>query len=114
MIRRPTRSTRTDTLVPYTTLFRADPGKMESTDFETFSKLVSEYTLEKVSALTGVEPGFLEELAELYADPDRKVMSLWTMGFNQHVRGLWANQMAYNLHLQHGSASCRERVCKYV
>src|SRR3546814_233123 len=83
----------------------ADPGKMESTDFETFSKLVSEYTLEKVSALTGVEPGFLEELAELYADPDRKVMSLWTMGFNQHVRGVWANQMVYNLHLLTGKIS---------
>src|SRR3546814_12605170 len=27
MIRRPTRSTRTDTLIPYTTLFRADDGK---------------------------------------------------------------------------------------
>src|SRR3546814_10846380 len=78
---------------------------MESTDFETFSKLVSEYTLEKVSALTGVEPGFLEELAELYADPDRKVMSLWTMGFNQHVRGVWANQMVYNLHLLTGKIS---------
>ena len=30
----------------------------------------------------------------LYADPKRKVMSLWTMGFNQHVRGVWANQLA--------------------
>jgi len=83
----------------------ADPGKMEPADFETFSKLVSEYTLEKVSELTGVEPGFLQELAELYADPDRKVMSLWTMGFNQHVRGVWANQMVYNLHLLTGKIS---------
>ena len=48
---------------------------------------------------------FLEELAELYADPDRKVMSLWTMGFNQHVRGVWANQMVYNIHLLTGKIS---------
>src|SRR4029077_18947577 len=41
-------------------------------------------------------------LAELYADPKRKVMSLWTMGFNQHVRGVWANQLLYNLHLLTG------------
>jgi nitrate reductase NapA len=41
-------------------------------------------------------------LAELYADPKTKVMSLWTMGFNQHVRGVWANHMVYNIHLLTG------------
>src|SRR3546814_1585752 len=30
MIRRPPRSTRTDTLFPYTTLFRSDPAALES------------------------------------------------------------------------------------
>ena len=64
-----------------------------------------DYTLEKVSELTGRGAGFLEELAELYADPKRKVMSLWTMGFNQHVRGVWANQLVYNLHLLTGKIS---------
>ena len=83
----------------------ADPGKMEPADFESFKALVAEYTLEKASELSGVEPEFLEELAELYADPNRKVMSLWTMGFNQHVRGVWANQMVYNLHLLTGKIS---------
>ena len=58
-----------------------------------------------MSELTGVERGFLQELAELYADPNRKVMSLWTMGFNQHVRGVWANQLVYNLHLLTGKIS---------
>src|SRR5690606_14191308 len=48
---------------------------------------------------------FLEQLAELYANPDIKVMSLWTMGFNQHVRGVWANQMVYNIHLLTGKIS---------
>jgi nitrate reductase (cytochrome) len=83
----------------------ADPGKMEPIDFEAFKALVSEYTLEMVSELSGVEPGFLEQLAELYADPSVKVMSLWTMGFNQHVRGVWANQMVYNIHLLTGKIS---------
>jgi nitrate reductase NapA len=32
-------------------------------------------------------------------------MSLWTMGFNQHVRGVWANQMVYNIHLLTGKIS---------
>jgi nitrate reductase NapA len=83
----------------------ADPGKMEPIDFEAFKTMVADYTLDKVSELSGVEPEFLEELAELYANPDVKVMSLWTMGFNQHVRGVWANQMVYNIHLLTGKIS---------
>jgi nitrate reductase NapA len=83
----------------------ADPTATTPIDFAAFAAFVKEYTLEKVSALTGVEPGFLQQLAELYADPKRKVMSLWTMGFNQHVRGVWANQMVYNLHLLTGKIS---------
>ncbi|HXV30692.1 MAG TPA: molybdopterin-dependent oxidoreductase, partial [Sinorhizobium sp.] len=82
-----------------------DPAKMEPIDFEAFKIFVSEYTLEKTAEITGVDPGFLEELAELYADPARKVMSLWTMGFNQHVRGVWVNHMVYNIHLLTGKIS---------
>ena len=44
----------------------------------------------------------LDQLAELYADPKIKVMSFWTMGFNQHTRGVWCNNMVYNLHLLTG------------
>ena len=32
-------------------------------------------------------------------------MSLWTMGFNQHVRGVWANHLVYNMHLLTGKIS---------
>lgn len=83
----------------------ADPGKTEPMDFDAFKEFVSEYTLKKTAEMTGVEPEFLEQLAELYADPKTKVMSLWTMGFNQHVRGVWANQMVYNIHLLTGKIS---------
>jgi nitrate reductase NapA len=83
----------------------ADPAKTEAIDFEAFKAFVAEYTIEKAAELSGVDKGFLLELAELYADPARKVMSLWTMGFNQHVRGVWANQMVYNIHLLTGKIS---------
>ena len=36
---------------------------------------------------------------ELYADPKTKVVSFWTMGFNQHTRGVWCNNLVYNIHL---------------
>jgi nitrate reductase NapA len=83
----------------------ADPAATEPIDFEAYARFVKDYTLEKVSELSGVERGFLQELAELYADPKRKVVSFWTMGFNQHVRGVWANQLVYNLHLLTGKIS---------
>jgi len=83
----------------------ADPAKTTPMDFEEFKAFVAEYTLKKTAKLTGVDPEYLEQVAELYADRGRKVMSLWTMGFNQHVRGVWANQMIYNLHLLTGKIS---------
>lgn len=44
-------------------------------------------------------------MAEQYADPNRKVVSFWTMGFNQHTRGTWVNNMIYNVHLLVGKIS---------
>jgi nitrate reductase NapA len=80
-------------------------GGSKDYSFDEYAKFVSDYTLEKASALSGVAPEKLEALAELYADPDRKVMSLWTMGFNQHARGTWVNQLCYNVHLLTGKIS---------
>ena len=82
-----------------------DAAVSKPSNFEEYAKLVSEYTVEKASELSGVPKDRLEALAKLYADPKVKVMSLWTMGFNQHVRGVWANHMVYNLHLLTGKIS---------
>ena len=79
-----------------------DPEKMTPITFDEYAKFVSEYTAEKVEKLSGVPSRLLVELAELYADPKRKVMSFWTMGFNQHTRGTWVNQQCYNIHLLTG------------
>lgn len=80
----------------------AKAGASEGIDFETYAQFVSEYTLERAAEESGVPVNRLQELAELYADPNRKVMSLWTMGVNQHTRGVWMNNMIYNLHLLTG------------
>lgn len=74
----------------------------EPIDFDAFAKFVAPYTLDFAVRMTGAERGWLEKLAELYADPTVKVMSFWTMGFNQHTRGVWANNMVYNIHLLTG------------
>ncbi|WP_412554654.1 nitrate reductase catalytic subunit NapA [Shimia sp. MIT1388] len=80
-------------------------GKLEKIDFEAYKEYVSEYTLEKTSEISGVPENALLRLAQQYADPDRKVMSLWTMGFNQHTRGSWVNGLMYNVHLLTGKIS---------
>jgi nitrate reductase NapA len=76
----------------------------DSTDmtYEEYAAFVSEYTFEKAAELSGVPANRLEALAELYADPKTKVTSFWTMGFNQHTRGVWCNNLVYNIHLLTG------------
>jgi nitrate reductase NapA len=78
-----------------------------STDitFEEYKQFVAEFTLEKTAKETGVPEKRLIELAKLYADPKRKIVSYWTMGFNQHSRGTWCNNLIYNIHLLTGKIS---------
>src|SRR3546814_11411408 len=106
MIRRPPRSTRTDTLFPYTTLFRSAVDDLGAVEAEVFGVAAHEADgigrpgqVLVLAALYGVEVGVAdaqhlgdgpEVLAELLARPDEGVGH------------------------QIGRASCRERVCQYV
>lgn len=80
-------------------------GKLSVIDFEEYKKSVEPYTLEYAAELSGVPAEKLERLAKIYADPNRKVTSFWTMGFNQHTRGVWVNGLLYNIHLLMGKIS---------
>ncbi|MDK9720308.1 MAG: nitrate reductase catalytic subunit NapA [Rhodospirillales bacterium] len=77
----------------------ATPDKSDPIGFDEFKAFVAEYTVDKASAISGVPKDKLIALAKLYADPKVKVTSFWTMGFNQHTRGTWVNNMIYNVHL---------------
>jgi nitrate reductase NapA len=75
--------------------------------FDEFKKGVEPYTLEFVAELSKGDSAEsldsykkkLKQLADLYIDKTRKVVSFWTMGFNQHYRGSWVNEQAYMVHL---------------
>ncbi|AET94531.1 nitrate reductase catalytic subunit (plasmid) [Burkholderia sp. YI23] len=82
-----------------------DPNGSQPITFDDFAKFVSRYDAAYVTKLSGVPKAKLDQLAELYADPKTRVVSFWTMGFNQHTRGTWANNMVYNLHLLTGKIS---------
>ena len=80
-------------------------GGSQPIDFEAFKKFVSEYTVEKASEISGVPEDKLIQLAKWYADPNLKITSFWTMGANQHTRGVWCNNLLYNIHLLTGKIS---------
>jgi len=85
----------------------ANPNSGASTpmSFDEFAEFVSDYDEDYVSELSGVSVQKLRDMAELYADPDKKVVSFWTMGVNQHTRGVWCNNLIYNIHLLTGKIS---------
>lgn len=81
--------------------------------FEDFKKGLEPYSLDFVANLAKGDDSEsidsfkekLKMLADLYIDKNRKVVSFWTMGFNQHQRGTWVNQQCYMVHLLLGKQS---------
>ncbi|MDA1097438.1 MAG: periplasmic nitrate reductase subunit alpha [Proteobacteria bacterium] len=80
-------------------------GGSKAISFKDYAAFVQSYTVEYTAKLSGVPEDKLIALAKLYADPGTKVTSFWTMGFNQHTRGVWANNLIYNIHLLTGKIS---------
>lgn len=81
--------------------------------FEDFKKGLKPYTLDFVAPIIkgddnedlGEFKKKLQALADLYLEKTRKVVSFWTMGFNQHQRGTWVNEQAYMVHFLLGKQS---------
>ena len=92
---------------------RKQAGQHWLISLEDFRQGVAPYTLDYVARLAkgdSAEPlnafkDKLVQLADAYADRARKVVSFWTMGFNQHPRGTWVNEQAYMAHLLPGKLS---------
>src|SRR3546814_14672976 len=107
MIRRPPRSTRTDTLFPYTTLFRS-------------RQITGRPDLMPLRTL--IDPHHLPALNPAYAlrrpalglgpnDPPPRILLLYGSLRQRSFSRLCIEEAA---RLQIGRASCRERVCQYV
>src|SRR3546814_12027454 len=122
MIRRPPRSTRTDRLVPYTTLFRSwrrcstgssspcgpariDVALASATPRLHATRLVHEFKGETTNAIPACNPA---------ADPfrGRRGQGSADQGFLQGRR--LRKRAAFARRCEVGSAACRERVSQYV
>src|SRR3546814_12540164 len=98
MIRRPPRSTRTDTLFPYTTLFRSDGAmRFAENEYRWSTPVNKRFTLQKSGI--GVE-------ARTFVTSDQSgPLAVTFLHLADYLhRATW----------EIGRASCRERVCQYV
>lgn len=85
----------------------ATAGNHWEISFEDFKKALEPYTLDFVANLAkGDESESIEsfkaklqQLANYYVEKDRKIVSFWTMGMNQHTRGTWVNEQSYMVHM---------------
>src|SRR3546814_13932407 len=94
MIRRPPRSTRTDTLFPYTALFRSNAGH---------AKFRLTLASDLGRAGVHVDPGYWSGILYLSRPEDCR-------GGTEFFRHKRTNTERRQI----GRASCRERVCQYV
>ncbi len=81
---------------------KQDPLADEQIALEEYKRFLAKYTPEYAAEISGVPAQQIRDLAKLYGDPGKKVVSLWCMGPNQHTRGTWVNNLIYNLHLLTG------------
>lgn len=79
----------------------------EATDatWDDYVRFLADYTPERAEKLSGVPAADIRWLASQYGDQSRKVTSFWCMGFNQHTRGTWINNLLYNIHLLVGKVA---------
>src|SRR3546814_18313474 len=118
MLRRPPRSTRTDTLFPYTTLFR-------SPALPTLVDMIEAADKPVIAAIHGTALGGGCEVAlgchyriavpsAKLGFPEVKLGLLPGAGGTQRAPRLAGVPLALEMTAKIGSASCRERVCQYV
>src|SRR3546814_18531636 len=102
MIRRPPRSTRTDTLFPYTTLFRSIILEEESGGMPMFSPtMLSQIIRFYGHAMQGVMGSYLEQNIQAFMDIQDRM--------TEQSKGMYGKQFGTEI----GRAACRERVCQY-
>src|SRR3546814_16881769 len=111
MIRRPPRSTRTDTLFPYTTLFRSDPPEVEKADSDSdtiiwlnmssttmdtleLSDYADRYIVDRLSSLDGVAQVRI-------GGRQRYAMRIWLDAAGMAARGITPNDVETALRAEH-------------
>jgi len=73
--------------------------------WDEYVAFLQDYRPERVQELSGLPAANIRWLASLYADPQRKVMSVWGRSLQQDFRGTWINNALFNLPLLIGKVA---------
>src|SRR3546814_14299891 len=113
MIRRPPRSTRTDTLFPYTTLFRSVNARTGTVKLAC-NAIIGAWSSIAPAAATAANAGVAAVIAFAGTGADGRSFALTEVvasGAGGHPGGPGTSGISTD---EIGRASCRERVCQYV
>jgi len=75
-------------------------GKPADVTFDEYVQFLEDFSPEKVEELAKVPAGDIVMAARIFAQG--RTTSFWTMGLNQRITGVWANNLVHNLHLLTG------------
>jgi nitrate reductase NapA len=67
--------------------------------FDGYRAFLASYAPEAAAKTAGVSASEIESAARMFGARGRTAMSMWTMGLNQRIRGVWVNNLVHNLHL---------------
>ncbi|MDD6120351.1 MAG: molybdopterin-dependent oxidoreductase [Selenomonadaceae bacterium] len=75
-------------------------------DLAKYKEFLADYAPEKAEAACGIPADTIRMLTHEFYGKDAKTMSVWCMGFNQRIAGVFVNNLIHNLHLLTG------KICK--
>lgn len=82
----------------------SDPPNLfgKAITFGEYRKSVGKYTPEYVEKISGVPAEKIRMLGDLFGRRDKRIVSLWCMGMNQHTAGTAINCLVHGIHLLSG------------
>ncbi|MDP6518926.1 MAG: nitrate reductase [Planctomycetota bacterium] len=75
-------------------------GTPKKVGFDGYREFMQDFTPEKAAKICGVPAQDIVRAARMFVQGP--TMSFWTMGLNQRITGVWANNLVHNLHLLTG------------
>jgi nitrate reductase NapA len=75
-------------------------GETQMVSFDEYVRFLEDFSPEKAAAIADIPAADIVKAARLFVQGP--TMSFWTMGLNQRITGVWANNLMHNLHLLTG------------
>lgn len=82
------------------TFMKVVDGKSVGVSFDEYVKFLEDFSPEKAAEIAKVPAEDIVRAARIFAEGP--TVSFWTMGLNQRITGVWANNLVHNLHLLTG------------